>query len=589
MRAAARPRENMNCGGRSQRVIVQIIKYSLRIALYYQYRFIFTIQLLLMKKILATLVALWFLLPAHGQTSPLLDSLQREYAKPKEFKDKVKLLENLAWATMNSNLAQADKYGEELIILAEKSRDKEAIVKAYIANGVRCSAGAGLQGYAEKAMHFFDEGKALAQKSKLEKYQRYILVQQAELQLQLTNLENAAKYLDQATALGADKTDSTLAVLTLAKGNIQLARNEKNNALRSYLTALRLADGISNALLQRQGLLKLSAFYNNIEDYDKAIDYHIQATKKLDELPARYQTRYTKVGDTKSIGELYAAKKNYALAKSYYEESIRMADSLQYPPLKMSGYMGLLNVYILMKEPHKSLAFITSEEGKKLQAFLQNLNMGAVVDQAYAVIYSEMGKLDSAGKYFDRCASFFKNSSNSAYKLNNLAQTANYLKRKGDNQQAINQLLQAVDIAKKIGQLDYIVEISKDLDTLYNNMGDYRQSKIYSALYYQYKDSLQTLNKEKELSQIAADDELQQLQKEQLALEEKKQARNNLQYIAITVGIITIFFLLALLGMFRVSVRTIKTVGFFAFLMFFEFIFLLSKSAMASPGLTYCS
>ncbi|MEO6949014.1 MAG: hypothetical protein ABI123_05245, partial [Ginsengibacter sp.] len=63
----------------------------------------------------------------------------------------------------------------------------------------------------------------------------------------------------------------------------------------------------------------------------------------------------------------------------------------------------------------------------------------------------------------------------------------------------------------------------------------------------------------------------------ELAAAETKRQRNNIQYLAITIGIATTFLLLVLLGMFRVSARTIKVIGFFAFLLFFEFIFLVFK------------
>ncbi|RZK28493.1 MAG: hypothetical protein EOO61_21985, partial [Hymenobacter sp.] len=313
-----------------------------------------------MKTILATLAILYSLVPVHGQTSPLLDSLQREYTKPKKFEDRIKLLGDLAALTLSTNLVQSDKYGEELIMLAEKSRDREALVKAYITNGLRCKTFVSSKVYAAKATDFFEQGKALAKKNKLDKYRTYILVQQAGLQLQLSNVESAATYLDQATALGYNKDDSTIAVLALTRGDVQLARNEKMDAFRSYLSALRRADSIGNAPLQRQGMLKLADFYTSIEDYDKAIDYSVRADKKLDELPASYRIGFSKVMDTKNIGDLYATKKSYALAQSYYDESIRIADSLQYQPMKMQGYVGMLNVYIQMKEPQKSMEFMNS-------------------------------------------------------------------------------------------------------------------------------------------------------------------------------------------------------------------------------------
>jgi tetratricopeptide (TPR) repeat protein len=345
----------------------------------------------------------------------------------------------------------------------------------------------------------------------------------------------------------------------------------------SYLSALRIADKIQNPGLQRQSLLKLSEFYAGIEDYDKAIDYRVEAGTKLREIKLKSRIGYYQVEDIKAIGDLYAAKKSYPLAIENYQESIDMADSLNYSPLKVPGYIGLLNVYLMMKEPQKSMEFISSPNGTKLKEYFTQLNMAPVIDQAYGIIYSEMGILDSAGKYFERSAPFFESYSNPAAKMSSYVQTAYYLKQKGDNQQAIDLLLKARTLANTNGQLEAGMEISKNLDTLYDRMGDFRQSKIYSAEYFQMKDSLQNINKEKELSQVEADDELQQLKKQELAAAETKRQRNNIQYLAITIGIATTFLLLVLLGMFRVSARTIKVIGFFAFLLFFEFIFLVFK------------
>src|SRR5690606_232180 len=52
---------------------------------------------------------------------------------------------------------------------------------------------------------------------------------------------------------------------------------------------------------------------------------------------------------------------------------------------------------------------------------------------------------------------------------------------------------------------------------------------------------------------------------------------DNIQYLLITIGIAALFVIMVMMGMFRVSAATIKMIGFFAFLMFFEFIFLIFK------------
>ena len=78
-------------------------------------------------------------------------------------------------------------------------------------------------------------------------------------------------------------------------------------------------------------------------------------------------------------------------------------------------------------------------------------------------------------------------------------------------------------------------------------------------------------------SLVLAADEQQRLQRMENEREEAKRRKNNIQYLAIIMGIVVLFIALVVLGMFKVSSTVIKAVGFFVFLLFFEFIFLLFK------------
>ena len=82
--------------------------------------------------------------------------------------------------------------------------------------------------------------------------------------------------------------------------------------------------------------------------------------------------------------------------------------------------------------------------------------------------------------------------------------------------------------------------------------------------------------------QAEAADEQQRQARRVRELEEKKRRRNNIQYLGITIGIAALFIALVVLGMFKVSATTIKMIGFFAFIMFFEFIFLIFKKNIYS-------
>jgi cation transport ATPase len=126
------------------------------------------------------------------------------------------------------------------------------------------------------------------------------------------------------------------------------------------------------------------------------------------------------------------------------------------------------------------------------------------------------------------------------------------------------------------GSLQNVQSSAKHLDSLYIKTANYKLSNQYNSMYYLYKDSTEKLNKEKELAQVEAADEQQRLEKEEKKKEEEEIRSHNIQYMGITIGIATFFLVLVLMGIFKVSENTIKILGFFAFIMFFEFIILIA-------------
>ena len=72
-------------------------------------------------------------------------------------------------------------------------------------------------------------------------------------------------------------------------------------------------------------------------------------------------------------------------------------------------------------------------------------------------------------------------------------------------------------------------------------------------MYYQYKDSIDKLKKENELTQIEAFDEQQRHERILLEEQEAKEKRNRLQYMGIIIGIAILFVALVMMGWFKVS------------------------------------
>jgi tetratricopeptide (TPR) repeat protein len=521
-----------------------------------------------------------------GQQAAAVDSMKIALGKAVTPEQKIYWLDNLSRTLMNVNLKESDQYGEQLIMVAEESRDRNLMVKAYMSNGVRCSYFAAVGDYTKRSIGYYEKALTIAKQNKMDTAIGAVLLRLSSVYLSVPDKEKALSYANEGSSLISTlKNDSLEAEANNIYGHVYLARNEKTMALRYYLNALRIAEetkqDIKKDELLRNCYLNLSNFYSQIEDYDKAIDYYVKALKKLEKSKQR-NAPYQRAIDLNNIGKLYSNKDNHEIAISYYEKSLSIADSLKFSNLKIPAYVSLLNQYLRMKQPRKALDYFNSASGVGLKKFLNDFGFSGAVDQAYAEIYTDLNKLDSAKFYFDKATPFYDKNPNESMKIGYYGQLANFYQKNGDYKQSIDLYLKVKEMADRLGHLESSESAAKHLDSLYNKTGNYQLASQFNAIYYKYKDSIETLNKEKELAQVEAADEQQRQERIKKEEEETKKRRYNIQYMAITLGIVGLFLALVVLGMFKVSATTIKMLGFFAFLMFFEFIFLLFKKNIYS-------
>jgi hypothetical protein len=119
---------------------------------------------------------------------------------------------------------------------------------------------------------------------------------------------------------------------------------------------------------------------------------------------------------------------------------------------------------------------------------------------------------------------------------------------------------------------------ARQLEAIYASEGDYKNAYNYSVLNKVLNDSLNNLSKRDQLLIIEIDHETRE---RDLAAEHEKQStvrRHYLQYTAITIGILTVFVILIMLGSLKVPEWIIRMLGFFSFIFLFEFVILLADN-----------
>ena len=520
------------------------------------------------------MVILPVLISAQPQFA-VIDSMKQELQQANTDKKKVELLGYLCRTLMNVDLAEADKYGQQMILVAEQSRNRDLMVDALLVNGERFSYLAGRRDNIDKAISYYQRGLELARKNKMDNAMVRAYIHLSEISRSIPDAEKALDYCNQAYSYtGTLKNDSLTCRIHLEYGSVFLAKNEKLLSLRNYMAALRIAEELKNSSLMRSGYARLSSFYAGIEDYDKAIDYQTKAFEILNKMESG-QTPYNKVQDLNRIGELYAARKDHAMAMHYYEKALQLSDSLRFEPIKVIGYRNIINSYLSAHEPQKALDYFNAHP--QLKNFLTSLNFGYFVDQSYGHIHSSIGNYDSAKFYYNKIAPYFEKAVNSSNQYGYNYQLGILYKKTREYDKSVAYFTRAKSLADEIGRLDYMSDVSTQLDSLFRLKGDHEKALYYSSLNYQYKDSMDKLGRERDLMQVEVADEQQR--QERIAKEklELKRKRDNIQYLLITIGIAGLFIIMVMMGMFKVSATTIKMIGFFTFLMFFEFIFLIFK------------
>jgi tetratricopeptide (TPR) repeat protein len=536
----------------------------------------------LLRRLLPVIFILFVSLSARSQEAAAVDSIRTALAKAVTLEEKFPLMEELSRVLMNVNPKQSDDMGSQLITLAEESRDRKFMFKAYLSNGDRCTYMASQKAYSDKAIEFFEKALALAKQNRMTEETGTVQLHLAMLYLMIPDKEKALSIATQAKSLLENlPNDSLRAEAFNVEAQAYQAKRENILALQRYFKALRLAEDIKNPALIRNCYLYLSDFYSDIEDFDQAIDFMTKAYKQLDKLKEK-NVPYQKVIYTNNLGNLFAKKKNYNIAISYFERSIRMADSLKFSTLKIPGYVSLLNQYIRLDEPQKALNYLNSSSGTELKKYLNNFGMAPVIDQAYGVVYTGLGRFDSAGIFLEKARPMFENSTNLYNKVGFLAQLASFYNKSGNYKMAIDHYLQVKQLSEQNGWLENVEKSAKYLDTLYRKTGNPDEAAKFNIIYYKYKDSIKTLRMENDVRKEEAEDEQQRQIKAEKEAEELKKRRNNIQYLAIVIGIISLFVSLVILGMFKVSSGVIRAIGFFVFLMFFEFIFLIFKKQIYS-------
>ncbi len=306
---------------------------------------------------------------------------------------------------------------------------------------------------------------------------------------------------------------------------------QKVDSLKSLLNEASRDDSI-------RLLYDLGYVYFTAEDYTTSIDYYFSSLKLAEEL----QSQKKAADAANSIGSVYYNTENFKNALWYYQKALtyfRAAGDEK----KIGGvYNNIALVYYELDSIDKAIDYYKqalvikkkSNEQLEVGAIYHNLGLVYMYTKEYS---TSIKNLNEARDIFIALG----NKYNAANATNNIGRT--YFKQ-GNYEKALECFEQGLIEANEVKSAFLIMDNYKYQADCYARMNRHMEAYWYTNEYYNLKDSLLNINKEKELAEIQAkyENEIREQENDLLKKEnEAKAATIRMQNLAVLgIAIITL-------------------------------------------------
>ena len=503
-----------------------------------------------------------------AQENYVADSLNKKLAEAQTPPDKVHCLIALAQVTVDRS--KSKQLSDQALAVAQMSRDRLLIAQTYLMKGGLFMNNAGLADNLERAEENFHQAEQLARDNGLDEELVFSLCRLSDVWQFRKNNMKALSYSSQALSVAMNtESDSAKQRAYGSMGEAYESMNEMLLALRNYLSALDVAEKSGDDALLRDSYALLDEFYEGIHEYDKAIDYRMKVMA-LDR--KAWNQRMT--ADEYRLGDLFTENKQSDLAMDMYERSIRLADTLHFPLLKFNSYFRIFSMYMHDNEYAKGLNYL--QQHREVVDILNGFGFGFYIRQIYGMAYSEEGKNDSALYYFRLAEPDVEGKSIPETQYDFYVAFGDFYVRQRNYPAAIDYYNKAFAKASGAAQLEWEAQSTDTLQGLYQKVGDFKNALVCTMRSAAERDSLRTQGRATDLMKLEVENDSRRRERQAREQELRVEHRHNVQYMGLTVGLVTLFILLVMLGRLSVSLTVIRALGFLSFIFLFEFIILLA-------------
>ena len=452
------------------------------------------------------------------------------------------------------------------LVLAYESNNQNLVLKTLFENKGLSPEGNSAKKRNEKTHEYIQRALDYAKTNGLKEYEALawsLLAKQYLLESKKNEALETAQF-GLATAMNSD-SDSAKVVCQLMVGLVYLEKADMLMAFKSLNIAMDIAENSHHVNLKTLVQHMFAFMYKNkLGQEEVAKKYAFQS------LAVNKKNHNIKglISDFILLGKMLP----YQVALNYFYRAESLADSIEYYSGKIEAQRILFFYMTQVEKPGVTFAFINNHPD--LKALFQNTGPH-FMDYMNATVYAYGGMVDSALISFRSAEESFKTMYDPAAKSQFFNEYVFCLMKQKDSSRILPYAELFFQYSKDVSNYFYLKNAASILQKLYEQKGDFKKAYDYSVESGLYKDSIDLLTREKDFALM----EIDNVNKKNLAdadlAKRQMQKSHNLQYLAITVIILTVFIILIIIGMFKVSAVTIRAMGFLSLVFLFEFVILL--------------
>jgi len=362
--------------------------------------------------------------------------------------------------------------------------------------------------------------------------------------------------------------DDTSKVFTFLRLCNHYLDHERDSAMQYAQDALNLAISTNFIKGEAQSLNFIGSILNSIGNYPKALEFHLNALKKAEDLKNERLIYST----YNNIARVSTERTDYRAALEYYFKAQNGFKSIDDKFFLTTALTNIGDTYDRMNQFDSAFFYLNAAQDLARQHD-DTYNL-AVITSNLGHMFITANKINEAYNYFQEALDILENDPE-----NNDKETlagayeglSKVFEKKKKLDSALIYALRSYQISMKIADQKRILNAAKRLTELYEGKNT-DSAYCYSKVANETREAILNEQKIAQMESLKFNEQLRQQELTRQLQKQIKERKNNLRLIGIVLSIITFFAILIIFSRRKAHPKALKYLGMLGTLFLFEFL-----------------